>query len=154
MTLIPEQSIFTPHPIEFERLTQEVANDFERHQMQFDFAFITKSYIIVKGANTCIACPDGSVYFNSTGNPGMAAAGSGDVLTGILTGLIAQGYSSLNACILGVYIHGLAEDIAAKRKSIHGLIASDIIEALPEAYSLIANPERIGINSTKTTHNH
>ncbi len=135
---VPEQSIFTPHPKEFERLTQEAANDFDRHQMQIDFAMTHKVFLILKGANTCIACPDGSSYFNSTGNPGMGTAGSGDVLTGILTGLMAQGYSSLNACILGVYIHGFAGDIAAKQKSIHSLIASDIIEALPLAYSVIA----------------
>ena len=134
LNLVPEQSIFTPHPKEFERLTYEAADDFERHQMQLDFAMTYKVYVILKGANTCIACPDGSVYFNSTGNPGMGTAGSGDVLTGILTGLIAQGYSALNACILGVYIHGLAGDIAAKRRSIHSIIASDIIEVLPAAY--------------------
>jgi ADP-dependent NAD(P)H-hydrate dehydratase / NAD(P)H-hydrate epimerase len=132
---IPPQSILTPHPKEFERLTGKAANDFERNELQLNFTMKHRVFVILKGANTCIACPNGSSYFNSTGNPGMATAGSGDVLTGILTGLLAQGYSPLNASILGVYLHGLAGDLAAKHKSAHSLIASDIIAALPDAYN-------------------
>jgi len=107
--------------------------------MQLDFAFIYKVIVILKGAHTCIACPDGSAYFNSSGNPGMATAGSGDALTGILTGLLAQGYSSVNAAVLGVCLHGLAGDIVAKQKSMYGIVASDIIDALPLAFHKIEN---------------
>ena len=90
--------------------------------------------IILKGHNTFIACPDGSGYFNSTGNPGMATGGTGDVLTGILTGLLAQGYSPENAAFLGVYLHGLAGDIAANKISQEALVAGDLFQNLGKAY--------------------
>ena len=94
-------------------------------------------YIILKGHHSLVACLDGTAYFNSTGNAGMATAGSGDVLTGIITGLLAQGYSPKNACLLGVYLHGLAGDIAAKKISQESLIASDIIDSIGEAFIAI-----------------
>ena len=90
---------------------------------------------MLKGAHTSICFPDGQCYFNSTGNPGMATAGSGDVLTGIITGLLASGYSSGVAATLGVYIHGLAGDIAAKKMGFEALIASDIVDNLGKAFS-------------------
>ena len=86
--------------------------------------------IVLKGAHTAIACPDGECWFNSTGNPGMATGGSGDVLTGILTGLLAQGYSPKSAALLGVYVHGLAGDMAALDRSEEALTAGDLVEYL------------------------
>ena len=110
LAYLPDNSILTPHPKEFERLFGKSANDFERNELQRNQAKALNSFIILKGANTCIACPDGTCYFNTTGNPGMATGGSGDVLTGIITGLLAQSYPVKDACILGVYLHGLAGD--------------------------------------------
>jgi ADP-dependent NAD(P)H-hydrate dehydratase / NAD(P)H-hydrate epimerase len=132
--LISANSILTPHPGEFGRLVGVWKNDFERLELQKRLAKNTNSIIILKGAHTSIVSPDGKVYFNTTGNPGMATAGSGDVLTGILTGLLAQGYSPLKAAQLGVYLHGLAGDLAAKSLSQQAFIASDIIDYLPMAY--------------------
>ena len=131
---IPKGSILTPHPKEFERLFGKTANDFERNQVQREQAKALESYIILKGAHTCIACPDGSAYFNSTGNPGMATAGSGDVLSGIISGLMAMTYSSFEASVLGVYLHGLAGDEAAQEIGQESMLASDIIQYLGTAY--------------------
>jgi ADP-dependent NAD(P)H-hydrate dehydratase / NAD(P)H-hydrate epimerase len=137
---IPENSILTPHPKEFERLVGKWANDFERLEKQRNLAAEVKAIIVLKGANSSIATPSGEVYFNSTGNPGMATGGAGDVLTGILAGLVAQHYSPLEAALLGVFLHGLAGDIATQDKGTNGLIASDIVEHLPHAFS------RLGMN--------
>lgn len=131
---LPDNSVLTPHPKEFERLFGKSANDFERNELQRHQATILNCFIILKGANTCIACPDGTCYFNTTGNPGMATGGSGDVLTGIITSLLAQGYSVKEACLLGVYLHGLAGDLAAKELGQEALIASDIIQYIGSAY--------------------
>ena len=92
-------------------------------------------YIVLKGHYTAICTPEGHVHFNPTGNSGMATAGSGDVLTGILTALLAQGYTEEEACLLGVYLHGLAGDIAARTLGEHSLTASDMIRALPKAFA-------------------
>lgn len=132
--LIPEGSILTPHPKEFERLVDGWRNDFERLDKQVKLAAQLKSVIVLKGAFSSIATPDGRVYFNSTGNPGMATGGTGDVLTGILTGLLAQGYSATEAAIVGVYIHGLSGDLAMNETGEESLIASDIIKFLPAAF--------------------
>ena len=91
-------------------------------------------YVIVKGHYSAICLPDGHIVFNSTGNAGMATAGSGDVLTGIITGLLARGYEAADACIVGVYLHGLAGDLAANDLGEESLIASDIIQYLPQAF--------------------
>ena len=131
---IPPNSILTPHPKEFERLFGQTANDFARNELQLQQAKKLNCVILLKGANTAIACPDGTCYFNSTGNPGMATGGSGDVLTGILTGLLAQGYTSKAATILGVYLHGLAGDLAAKEIGQESLIAGDLINYLGTAF--------------------
>ena len=93
--------------------------------------------VVLKGAHSAIASPDGKVYFNSTGNAGMATGGSGDVLTGILIGLLSQGYSSTEAAILGVYIHGLSGDLAAADLGLDSLIAGDLIDFLPYAVKKI-----------------
>ena len=137
LSLIPTHSILTPHIKEFTRLFGDSANDFERNALQQQKAKEYGLHIVLKGANTCIATPDGRCYFNTTGNPGMATAGSGDVLTGILTGLLAQGYAPLDACRIGVYLHGKAGDIAAKQLGHESLIASDIVQYLGNAFQEI-----------------
>ena len=138
MHLVPVGSILTPHQREFERLVGKSENDFDRLTKQLALASQLKSIVLVKGAHTAIATPEGAVYFNNTGNPGMATGGSGDVLTGILTALLAQGHSAKDAAILGVYLHGLAGDLAAKEKGQHSLIASDLTDFLPVAFKSIS----------------
>lgn len=131
---IPTNSIITPHHREFERLVGSWKNEDERLDKQLMFAKHHNCIVVLKGANTSIVMPDGSHFINTTGNPGMAAAGSGDVLTGIILGLMAQGYSSNESAILGVYLHGKSGDIAADNLSQHSMIASDIIDYLPKAF--------------------
>ena len=131
---VPKGSIFTPHPKEFERLIGKSSNNFDRHKMQRDFSFRYQCYVVLKGANTAVTTPDGRCFFNTTGNPGMATGGSGDVLTGIIAGLMAQGYSSLESCLLGVFIHGMAGDIAMEINGYEALIASDIIINLGKSF--------------------
>ena len=133
---IPKGSILTPHPKEFERLFGKASNGFERNEMQRKKAQELGIHIVLKGAHTCIAAPDGCCYFNSTGNPGMATAGSGDVLTGMITGLLAQGYEPLHAALLGVFLHGLAGDIAAEELGQEAMIAGDITERLGQAFGM------------------
>lgn len=132
--MIPSKSVLTPHPKEFDRLAGKSNNSFERLQKAISLAEKLQSYIILKGAYTAICTPEKHVYFNSTGNPGMATAGSGDVLTGILSGFLAQSYDPENAAKSGVYIHGLAGDLAAKDKSQESLTASDLISYLGKAF--------------------
>ena len=134
---LPADSILTPHIGEFDRLAGRSENAYERLEKACQWAVRNKSYIILKGAYTAICSPNKECYFNSTGNPGMATAGSGDVLTGIILGLLAQSYSPLNASLAGVFLHGLAGDIAASEKSQESLIASDIIENLGNAFKKI-----------------
>lgn len=130
-------SLLTPHPKEFERLFGTCANDFERITMAQQKAKELSIIIILKGHHTFIALPDGTAYFNNTGNAGMAKGGSGDVLTGILTSLLAQGYAPAEAAILGVYIHGLAGDLAAQELSKEAMIAGDIVHFLSKAFLYI-----------------
>jgi NAD(P)H-hydrate epimerase len=137
--LVPAGSILTPHPKEFKRLFGETFNDFGRVQLALQKAKELNCVIVLKGHHTFIATTEGKGFFNSTGNPGMATAGSGDVLTGILTGLLAQGYSSDEAAILGVYLHGLAGDFAAKEFSIEAMVAGDIIENIGQAFLKITS---------------
>lgn len=132
--LIPAGSILTPHPKEFERLFGESSSDFERVELALQKAKELNIIIILKGHHTFIATPDQKGFFNSTGNAGMATGGSGDVLTGILTGLLAQGYSSSETAILGVYLHGLAGDLAAAELSMEAMVAGDIIQSLGRAF--------------------
>jgi NAD(P)H-hydrate epimerase len=134
---IPAESILTPHPKEFERLFGKTDTDEDRTELALQIARQYKIYIIVKGHNTLVATPDAKTYFNTTGNAGMATGGSGDVLTGILSGLLAQGYTSLDACMLGVYLHGLAGDIAAEKFSQPAMIAGDIIDNMGNAFKSI-----------------
>jgi len=138
LDILPENSVLTPHPKEFERITQKAKNDFHRHDLQREFAKKHHVIVVLKGAHTSIAFPDGRVYFNVTGNPGMAKGGSGDALTGIILSLQAQKYSPENASILGVYLHGLAGDIALKKQSVQSLLATDLVENLGEAFKKIS----------------
>ena len=134
MKLLPEGSILTPHPGEFKRIVGFWNDDFERLEQQMAISKEYKIYIVLKGAHTSISTPDGKVFFNSTGNPGMATGGSGDVLTGIITALLGQKYSPLDASILGVYLHGLAGDLAVNLIGEMSLTAGDIIDYLPQAF--------------------
>lgn len=134
LSFLPPDSILTPHPKEFERLTGPTDNHFNRLEMLKAFAIRYKVYVILKGAFSAIATPTGEVYFNPTGNPGMASGGTGDVLTGILLGLKASGYSPKDTCILGTWLHGKAADIAIKKTGQPSLIATDIIENLGKAF--------------------
>lgn len=131
---IPERSILTPHVKEFERLVGSCNTDFERLLKAQSFAAEHRITIVLKGAHTAVCTAEGNVYFNSTGNPGMATAGSGDVLTGIILGLLAQGYEPETAAVSAVYMHGLAGDMAKIYRSEESMIARDIIDKLGSAF--------------------
>jgi NAD(P)H-hydrate epimerase len=129
-------AIITPHPGEFSRLSGLGIGQIESNRIEAAYSFSqeTGSYLILKGSPTVIAEPDGRVFINSTGNPGMAKAGTGDVLTGMTGGLLGQGLSPLEASLLGVFLHGMAGDISAAEVGERSLLSSDIIEAIPMAY--------------------
>jgi len=139
LSFLPKSCIFTPHPKEFERLVGKSANSNDRLKIQKEFSKKYNAYLIYKGAYTTISCPDGQCFFNSNGNPGMATAGSGDVLTGIILGLQAQHYSPKEAAIIGVYVHGMAGDLFSNKKSMTSLTATGIIENLSEVYKYFEN---------------
>ncbi|MCX6335145.1 MAG: NAD(P)H-hydrate dehydratase [Bacteroidia bacterium] len=134
---IPPIAILTPHLKEFERLAGKTNSGFDRIGRQIEFSANHNCIVVLKGAHTSITGPGGMVCFNSSGNPGMATAGSGDTLTGIILALLAQGYEPENAALLGVFLHGLAGDIAAVKSSCESLIASDIIDSIGEAFNRI-----------------
>lgn len=137
ISLLGPEAILTPHPGEMARLTNTPISTLEANRIGTAEDF-TNEYgvtLVLKGAPTVIANPDGNVWINSTGNSGMATAGMGDVLTGIIAGLAAQNVPSETAAVLGVYLHGLAGDIAAERLGMHGLIAGDVLQAIPQAIS-------------------
>ncbi|RKR08067.1 hydroxyethylthiazole kinase-like uncharacterized protein yjeF/hydroxyethylthiazole kinase-like uncharacterized protein yjeF [Maribacter vaceletii] len=139
---LPENSILTPHPKELERLIGVWKGDFDKLKKAKAFSKKYTCVLIIKGANT-ITLFNGKVYINTTGNPGMATAGTGDVLTGVITGLMAQGYDSLSAAIFGVYLHGRAGDMVVEQVGYQSLMASDILEALGDAYiDLFKVPEQ------------
>lgn len=131
---LPPNSILTPHVGELDRLVGSSISSFDRLMKASNFAFNHKCIVVLKGAFTAICTPEKTFYFNPTGNPGMATAGSGDVLTGIITGLLAQGYPPFKAAQVGVYLHGLAGDFAAEKHSKESMIAGDIIDSLGKAY--------------------
>jgi ADP-dependent NAD(P)H-hydrate dehydratase / NAD(P)H-hydrate epimerase len=126
--------VITPHPKEFDRLFGEHKSSLERIKHQQKISSELGIYIILKGHHSCLSTPEGEVYFNSTGNAGMACGGSGDVLSGLLTGLLAQDYSIKEACMIGMYLHGYAGDLAAKIYSQNGLKAGDIVDSLGAAF--------------------
>jgi hydroxyethylthiazole kinase-like uncharacterized protein yjeF len=131
---LPQNSILTPHPKEFERLVGKSKSDAEVFEKAIQFSKKFQVFLVLKSAHTLICFPNGNVYFNSTGNSGMAKGGSGDVLTGLITGLLAQGYSAGNACIIGVYVHGLAGDFAAIENGQIGMTVNQLIEKIPQAF--------------------
>ena len=134
---LPAGSIITPHPGEFARLTGGVKAREEQLAKATEFAQKYNICIVLKGAYTAVCSPDGNIYFNSTGNPGMATAGSGDALTGIALALLARGYDATTAARIAVYIHGLAGDIAAEKYGETALTAGDIIDSLPSAWKMV-----------------
>lgn len=125
--LIPENSILTPHPKEFERLAGKTVNNFQRLELMRKICMKRNIIMLIKGVYTAVCTPHGDIWFNTTGNPGMATAGSGDVLTGIITGLLAQNYTPVEAALIGVYLHGKAGDRVKKTGGEVGMIASDLI---------------------------
>ncbi len=131
---IPNDAVLTPHPLEFRRLGTRSVDSYSTLSEAMELAQRHSLYIILKGHFTAVCTPEGKAYFNPTGNSGMATAGSGDVLSGIVAALLSQKLSVLDACRLGTYLHGLAGDIAADRLGQESLTASDIIGALPDAF--------------------
>ncbi len=127
LSFLPDNTILTPHPKEFERLFGRTNNSYERLELQRKMSVVHNIIIVQKGAHTAITFPNGTCFFNSTGNPGMATAGSGDVLTGMILSLLAQRYAPQEAALLGVYLHGKAGDIAAEKIGVESIIARDII---------------------------
>ncbi|WP_423126357.1 NAD(P)H-hydrate dehydratase [Gaoshiqia sp. Z1-71] len=136
--LLPANSILTPHPKEFERMAGETSDSWSRLQLQLWFSATYQVIVVLKGAHTAVSFPDGRVCFNTTGNPGMATAGSGDVLTGFLLGLLAQAYTPRDASLLAVYLHGLAGDLAEQQHGQEALMASDLIEHFGKAFLHLA----------------
>lgn len=130
LSFLPERTIITPHPKEFERLFGKTDNSAMRLELQREMSVKHNIIIVLKGANTAITFPGGSCFFNSTGNPGMATAGSGDVLTGIILSLLAQRYTPEEAAIIGVFMHGRAGDKVAAEKGMEAMIAGDVVETL------------------------
>ncbi|MGY6741489.1 MAG: NAD(P)H-hydrate dehydratase [Cecembia sp.] len=139
LQFVPKGSILTPHVKEFERLVGNVSSHKERLHKAQQFAVEYGVFLVLKGAFTSISTPEGKQYFNSTGNQYMATAGSGDVLTGMITAFLGQGYDPLHAALCGVFHHGLAGELAGKQKR-RGVIASDIVEYIPETFLLMDIP--------------
>jgi len=135
---LPDGLIFTPHPKEMDRLCDSAPeDDYDRLMKACDMAQRVRGYVLLKGHHTALCMPEGQIIFNNTGNAGMATAGSGDVLTGIITGLLARGYSSADATMIGMYVHGLAGDFAAREVGEESLVASDIVRCLHKAFQYI-----------------
>ena len=131
---VPANSILTPHIGEFRRLAGDFKNGYEMLDRQIAFSTRHKLIVVLKGAHTRISTPGGRVFFNSTGNPGLATGGSGDVLTGIITGLLKQYRNPVRAAIIGVYLHGFAADLALEEQCMDSLIASDILKYIGRAF--------------------
>ena len=141
LPFLGREAVLTPHPGEMARLTNTPISTLETDRISTAQQFADEHGVtlILKGAPTVTSTPNGAVWINSTGNPGMATGGMGDLLTGIIAGLMAQGISSEKAAALGVYLHGLAGDIVSERLGMHGLIASDVLKAVPEAISSLTH---------------
>lgn len=137
LSFLPPGTILTPHPGEFARLTGKKASHVENLDLQRNMSAEYGIHIVLKGAHTSTSGPDGRIIFNHTGNPGMATGGMGDVLTGIITALRAQGYDSTEACTLGAYIHGLAGDLALEHQSEESLTPTDLIQSLGKAFQTL-----------------
>ncbi|MBW8360939.1 MAG: NAD(P)H-hydrate dehydratase [Kaistella sp.] len=135
--LIPKHSVITPHPKEFERLFGKTANSFDRLDLAVKKSKELDIFIVLKDHHTQIITSEGEVFYNITGNSGMAKGGSGDVLLGMITSLIAQQYSPQNAAILGVWLHGKAGDLAAEKHSKVGMLPSDLIHETGNVFKLL-----------------
>jgi hydroxyethylthiazole kinase-like uncharacterized protein yjeF len=143
LKLLPQNAILTPHPGELERLVGAWKNDYEKIEKTKAFSRKHNVIMIIKGANTITISGD-EMFINTTGNPGMATAGSGDVLSGVITGLVSQGYAPLTASIFGIYIHGSAGNIASSQLGFEAMIASDLLHYLGDAFlELFRNEEEI-----------
>jgi hydroxyethylthiazole kinase-like uncharacterized protein yjeF len=134
---LPAHSIITPHPKEFGKLFGETGNSMQRLELARTQAMKYNIHLVLKDHHTIVISPEGECHYNMTGNPGMATGGSGDVLTGIIAGLSAQGYEPYDAAILAVYLHGLAGNYASTEKSEEALLASDIIANLGKAFTQV-----------------
>lgn len=134
LEFLPPSTILTPHPKEFERLCGRQDDDFERLETLRQFSVKRNCIVILKGAHSAIAMPDGNVFFNSSGNACLAKAGSGDALTGIILGLLSRGYNAPQAAIIGTFVHGYAADLCARKKSKESILISDVIECLLKAF--------------------
>lgn len=145
LKLLPKNSILTPHPGELERLVGKWKNDFDKLKKAKAFSKSIDGIVVIKGAHTITVYHD-QLYVNTTGNPGMATAGSGDVLTGIITGLLAQEYDALTTAIFGVYLHGLAGDLAAQQTGVNSLIAGDILEFVGDGFVELFRPDDVVAN--------
>lgn len=137
--LLPEKTILTPHPKELERLIGKWENDFDKLNKAKHFTQKYNLVVVIKGAHTVVVLPNGELHFNSTGNWGMATGGSGDVLTGVITSLLAQGYEPEKAAILGVFLHGLAADLQVRTIHRKSLTATDIIDGISGAWSVLSD---------------
>lgn len=137
--LIPKHSVITPHPLEFERLFGKTENSFERLELARKKAQQLQIFIILKDHHTTVITPDQKVFYNITGNSGMAKGGSGDVLTGILTTLISQKYEIEKACIFGVWLHGKAGDFAAKEFSKEAMLPTDLINKIGKIFKYLSS---------------
>ena len=134
---LPLGSILTPHPKELERLVGKCQNSYERLTKARELARSAGVHILLKGAYSVVIAPSGKCWFNPTGNPGMATGGSGDVLTGVVLALLAQGYDAETAARMAAYVHGLAGDIACKKHGVMGMTAGDIVTCLPPAWRML-----------------
>ncbi|MBK9637231.1 MAG: NAD(P)H-hydrate dehydratase [Bacteroidetes bacterium] len=137
LNFLPAECILTPHLGEFNRLAGKIADPFERTKKQIEIAKKYNCYILLKGKYSALACPDGQLFFNPTGNHGMAKGGSGDVLTGLITGLLAQGLSPLKAALCGAYLHGLAGDYCAQKTHPNSMTSGDIISFFADAFRAV-----------------
>ncbi|MBD9145207.1 MAG: NAD(P)H-hydrate dehydratase [Bacteroides clarus] len=134
---LPKGSILTPHPKELERLVGKCQNSYERLTKARELARSAGVHILLKGAYSVVIAPSGKCWFNPTGNPGMATGGSGDVLTGVVLALLAQGYDAETVARMAAYVHGLAGDIACKKHGVMGMTAGDIVTCLPPAWRML-----------------
>lgn len=137
LKLFPKGSVITPHPKEFERLFGATENSFERLELARNKAQELQIYIVLKDHHTQVITPEGKVYYNVTGNSGLAKGGSGDILTGVLASLLAQGYSEKEAALFGVWLHGKAADLAAEKHSKESMLPNDVINEFGNVFERV-----------------
>ena len=140
--MLPKNSIITPHPKEFERLVGSWKTEQEKLKLLIQFSANYQVICVLKGAHSAIALPDGNIWFNSSGNPAMATAGSGDVLTGIIGGLLAKGYTPIEASLMGVFAHGYSADLQCESISPAFMLASDLINGLNSVWRKFENKSK------------